>query len=175
MSSSTKAPAMHPNKEAFIEGVDHVLAKWTALVLAVANSWGGPETQDKRDDMVDEIVEFFDAAAAKRQAPEPTDLEELLKDILEEDFTISLEDGSEKEVASILTRIFNECRTGNFETVDKLADERDAREARGEKDSVVTKSQGASARGGDDMDSSSGEEDGEEDYESGEEDAMEED
>ncbi|KAJ1826457.1 hypothetical protein LPJ73_009007, partial [Coemansia sp. RSA 2703] len=54
MSTSAKSK-IHPNKEAFIEGVDHVLEKWTALSLAVTNMWGGEKTKEKRDNMVDEI------------------------------------------------------------------------------------------------------------------------
>ncbi|KAJ2374396.1 rRNA accumulation- protein [Coemansia sp. RSA 2607] len=140
MSTSAK-PKIHPNKEAFIEGVDHVLEKWTALSLAVTNMWGGEKTKEKRDNMVDEIVEHFDGIAAKKKTPEATDLEDMLLDIMDEDFNISLEDQSEKEVAKILITIYNECRTGNFSTVDKLADERDAREARGAENTAVQKSQ----------------------------------
>ncbi|KAJ2707428.1 rRNA accumulation- protein [Coemansia sp. IMI 203386] len=136
MSGAGKAK-IHPNKEAFIEGVDHILAKWTALSLAVANSWGGPDSEEKRDNMVDEIVEYFDNVVLKKQTPEPTDLEEILLDIMDEDFSIVLEDGSEKEVSKTLVTIYNECRTGDFTTVDKLADERDAREARGDVSNAV--------------------------------------
>lgn len=120
---------MHPNKEAFIEGVDHVFSKWTALVLAVEHRWGGHETQAKRDSMVDEVVEYFDTQVNKRKQPEPTELEDLLLDVMDEDFGVGLEDSSEKEVSSLLCLIFNECKAGNFATVDRLADERDARAA----------------------------------------------
>ncbi|KAJ2843004.1 rRNA accumulation- protein [Coemansia erecta] len=155
---------IHPNKEAFIEGVDHILAKWTALSLAVANSWGGPESEEKRDNMVDEIVEYFDGTASKKQAPEPSDLEELLLDIMDEDFTISLEDGSEKEVSKKLITIYSECRIGNFATVDRLAEERDAREARGGANSSVQMSQaGGNAAATGSEDEFSGSEDDEDD------------
>ncbi|KAJ2685861.1 rRNA accumulation- protein, partial [Coemansia spiralis] len=69
---------MHPNKEAFVEGVDLVLGRWTALELAVRHEWGGADVREKREDMVDEIVEYFDKIVSKRQVPEPTDLQELL-------------------------------------------------------------------------------------------------
>ncbi|KAJ1815468.1 rRNA accumulation- protein [Coemansia sp. RSA 2598] len=168
MSSAGNAK-MHPNKEAFIEGVDHILAKWTALSLAVANSWGGPDSEDKRDNMVDEIVEYFDGITSKKQAAEPTDLEELLLDIMDEDFTISLEDGSEKEVSKKLITIYNECRVGNFSTVDKLADERDALEARGGMSSAVQMSQAAdnaaASGSGDEFSGSEDDEDEESDVE----------
>ncbi|KAJ2740787.1 rRNA accumulation- protein [Coemansia sp. BCRC 34301] len=134
---------VHPNKEAFIEGVDHILAKWTALGLAVEHSWGGQKTEEKREDMVDEIVNYFDEVVKKNKAPEPLDLQELLLDIVEEDFNISLEDESEQEVSAVLCKLFAECRAGNFATVDRLAAERDLREAQGLGNAAVKMSQAA--------------------------------
>ncbi|KAJ2786081.1 rRNA accumulation- protein [Coemansia javaensis] len=140
---------MHPNRAAFMEGVDHILSRWTALELAVQNGWGGPETQEKRDDMVDEIVEHFDKLAAKRQSPEPTDLQELLVDIMDADFSVSLDDESERAVARHICDIFAECRAGNFASVDSLAEERDAREKRGAAASAAHQSRRAEQLAGD--------------------------
>ncbi|KAJ2837536.1 rRNA accumulation- protein [Coemansia sp. 'formosensis'] len=166
--ASTAPRKIHPNKEAFIEGVDHVLAKWTALGLAVEHGWGGQETQEKRDDMVEDIVQFFDEAVNKKKNPEPLDLQELLLEVMELDFHIDLKDESEKEVAAVLCKIFAECKNGNFATVDKLADERDAREALGQGNSAVKMSQAAPRPAGiedsdSDSDSGSDEEDSDED------------
>ncbi|KAJ2765599.1 rRNA accumulation- protein [Coemansia nantahalensis] len=161
----TPQAKMHPNKEAFIEGVDLILGRWTALELAVQNEWGGADVHEKRDDMVDEIVEHFDKLVAKRKTPEPTDLQELLLDILETDFQVSLDDGSEAEVARHLCAIFAECKAGNFSTVDKLAEEREARERSGAATSAAGMSrraeqpQGGSG-GSDGSDSSDGSQDG---------------
>ncbi|KAJ2688932.1 rRNA accumulation- protein [Coemansia sp. RSA 1285] len=157
------AARMHPNKEAFIEGVDHVLAKWTALELAVQNGWGGRRSREKRDTMVDEIVEYFDQQVRKKTAAvgavavEPTDVEELLLQVMDEDFSVMLEDQSEKEVARLLCTIFAECRAGNFETVDRMADER---EAKGAADSAASRSQAAqgAAAAAEGQDGSSGSE-----------------
>ncbi|KAJ1936249.1 rRNA accumulation- protein, partial [Linderina macrospora] len=145
--------ALHPNKEAFIEGVDHILAKWTALELAVKNGWGGRNSQTKRDDMVDEIVQHFDDLVKKKQKPEPSDLEDLLLDIMSEDFNITLEDNSAIEVARNICNIFAECLTGNFATVDKLHDERDAREAQGGAGSAVQQSHAAGGAAAEEEDS----------------------
>ncbi|KAJ1734079.1 rRNA accumulation- protein [Coemansia biformis] len=150
---------VHANKEAFIEGVDHILSKWTALELAVHNEWGGPDAREKREDVVDEIVEYFDKLASKRQTPEPTDLQELLLDIMAADFEVTLEDGSESEVAKLLCTIFAECKTGNFATVDRLADEREARERSGAVPSAVAQSRRHEQQGGGDEESDSSEDD----------------
>ncbi|KAJ2385742.1 rRNA accumulation- protein [Coemansia sp. RSA 2559] len=127
-SPTTDEVKIHPNKEAFIEGVDHVLSKWTALELAVQNGWGGRNTLEKRENMVDEIVEYFDLQVRKKNTTiEPTEVEELLVQVMEEDFSVMLEDQSEKQVARLLCSIFAECRAGNFATVDKMAEEKEAR------------------------------------------------
>ncbi|KAJ2304762.1 rRNA accumulation- protein [Coemansia sp. RSA 2706] len=147
-------PEMHPNQAAFVEGVDHILSKWTALELAVKHEWGGRSTQDKRDNMVDEISDYFDTLVRKRQTPEPTDLQGLLLDILDDDFSIALEDDSEKEVARLICIVFNECKTGNYATVDRLAAERDAREKQGNSTAAM-QSQG-NGQQGDSDDSDSG-------------------
>ncbi|KAJ2899248.1 rRNA accumulation- protein [Coemansia aciculifera] len=149
--NSTSQQKLHPNKEAFIEGVDHVLARWTALGLAVEHSWGGRRTEEKREDMVDEIVNYFDDVVKKNKAPEPLDLQEMILDIVEEDFNISLEDESEREVAAVLCKLFAECKAGNFVTVDRLAAERDLREAQGLGNPAVKMSQAAPRPDGADM------------------------
>lgn len=49
----------HPNKVAFEEGVGYILKSWTALKLAVEQEWGGIESAEKRDWMIDVIVDVF--------------------------------------------------------------------------------------------------------------------
>ncbi|KAJ2614508.1 rRNA accumulation- protein [Coemansia sp. RSA 1365] len=142
----TPQPALHPNKEAFVEGVDHILNRWTALELAVQHEWGGHDSQEKREDMVDEIVEHFDKLIRKRKTPEPTDLEELLLDIMDGDFSVALDDQSEKEVAKLICSVFFECKTGNFTTVDRMAKERNVREKSGAAKSAARKSQSNNAQ-----------------------------
>ncbi|ORX68390.1 hypothetical protein DL89DRAFT_294281 [Linderina pennispora] len=156
-------PAIHPNKEAFIEGVDHIFARWTALELAVKNGWGGRNSQTKREDMVDEIVNHFDDLVKKKKKPEPSDLEDLLLDIMSEDFNITLEDNSAIEVARSICSIFAECLTGNFTTVDKLRDERDARDAQGGANSAVQQSHAAGGVAAEGEDSESESESGSDD------------
>ncbi|KAJ1893154.1 rRNA accumulation- protein [Coemansia sp. RSA 455] len=155
---TTSQRKIHPNKEAFIEGVDHILAKWTALGLAVEHGWGGRETQEKREDMVDDIVQYFDDTVNAKKKPEPLDLQDLLLEVMELDFHVDLKDESEKEVAAVLCKLFAECKSGNFATVDKLAAERDAREALGQGNAAVKMSQAAARPAGfeaDDSDSDS--------------------
>lgn len=51
--------AEHPNKLAFQEGVGYILKSWTALKLAVEQDWGGIESREKREWMIEVIVDIF--------------------------------------------------------------------------------------------------------------------
>lgn len=48
-----------PTKSAFEEGIFLVMSKWTALMLAVENQWGGASSKEKADDLKQEIIEWF--------------------------------------------------------------------------------------------------------------------
>jgi pre-rRNA-processing protein TSR2 len=50
---------VHPNALAFREGVTLLFKKWDALKLAVQMEWGGVESKEKRDWMIDVVVEYF--------------------------------------------------------------------------------------------------------------------
>jgi pre-rRNA-processing protein TSR2 len=51
--------AEHPNKVAFNEGVRLIFMNWTALKLAVEQDWGGVESVEKRDWMIELITDYF--------------------------------------------------------------------------------------------------------------------
>ena len=43
----------------FEDGVQLILSKWTALQLAVDQEWGGRNSRDKAEDMLDELFDWF--------------------------------------------------------------------------------------------------------------------
>lgn len=49
----------HPNKVAFQEGVTYIFKSWTALRLAVEQDWGGVDSAEKRDWMINLVVDYF--------------------------------------------------------------------------------------------------------------------
>ncbi|PVU96057.1 hypothetical protein BB559_002509 [Furculomyces boomerangus] len=116
---------IHPNKEAFIEGADHIFASWTALELAVQQQWGGPDSQEKRDWMVDVVVEEFGKKGSKI---DQEDIEDLLLQIMEDEFECILEDNSASDVSYHLCKIYRECVKGDHSTVDKLRLQRDSKD-----------------------------------------------
>lgn len=52
---------MNPQyKEAFLEGFSSIFRQWTALELAVHNLWGGPQSADKANELMDRVLSIFD-------------------------------------------------------------------------------------------------------------------
>ena len=46
-------------RPAFEEGAALVFSKWTALGLAVENEWGGRNSRQKADDLIEEAIQWF--------------------------------------------------------------------------------------------------------------------
>lgn len=108
---------MHPNKLNFIEGTKIIITTWAALRIAVQNEFGGPQSQEKADWLVDAIVEHFDAEG---KSVEVEDLEDILLDVMAREFHVTLEDESELEVANLLFNLYRQCITGNTTLLDSL-------------------------------------------------------
>lgn len=101
---------------AFEEGIRLVFSRWTALVLAVENQWGGPESEAKREHLVQETLRYF----LKHKEHYADELEEDLDDAILHDFNTQAEDGSPKEIADMLLAMYKECVVGNFSLIEKL-------------------------------------------------------
>ncbi|KAI9287331.1 Pre-rRNA-processing protein TSR2-domain-containing protein [Umbelopsis sp. AD052] len=108
---------VHPNQAAFTEGLHYVLRSWSALKLAVEQDWGGPDSEEKREWMAETLVEYF-GANAKRL--DEFDVEDILVQIMSDEFHTDLEDGSAYAVAKHLVSMFNQCIHGDFSEVAKL-------------------------------------------------------
>eukprot|EP00428_Durinskia_dybowskii_P066801 CAMPEP_0170384742 /NCGR_PEP_ID=MMETSP0117_2-20130122/16156_1 /TAXON_ID=400756 /ORGANISM="Durinskia baltica, Strain CSIRO CS-38" /LENGTH=216 /DNA_ID=CAMNT_0010640503 /DNA_START=71 /DNA_END=721 /DNA_ORIENTATION=+ len=104
----------HPQAvQYFKEGVGSVLRQWTALELAVFHQWGGPQSSDRAQDLVDEIVELF-------LGPEKIykdDISLLLEDYLDTNFSTICEDGSPDELGDLFCTMWRECIVGNTNLV----------------------------------------------------------
>lgn len=46
-------------KAGFEEGVGLVFSQWTALCLAVEQEWGGPDSEDKANYLIDDTIQWF--------------------------------------------------------------------------------------------------------------------
>jgi len=105
-----------------------VLRSWHPLKTAVESQWGGHETSLKAEELRKSIFDTFDFTKKPMDASE---LEEELFAYMEEEFSVVLEDGSEREVSRLICEMYDGCRAGNValarETVSRaeqlLADE----------------------------------------------------
>lgn len=124
------------------------LHMWPALTLAVENQWGGPDSADKRDWFAGAVAELFpdlgttttttalslgptrgaDAAAgpagvggaSEGGVPDVDDVRHRMLQVMSDEFEVAVEDGSEREVAEALVRLYGECGRGEVAGVDAL-------------------------------------------------------
>ncbi|GAA5811208.1 hypothetical protein MFLAVUS_004639 [Mucor flavus] len=109
--------ADHPNKLAFEEGVSYIFHNWTALKLAVEQDWGGVESAEKREWMIDLIVGHFDKRGSQLDIDE---IEDVLAQIMTDEFNATLEDDSPYLVAKHLVLLYAQCVKGDFSEVERL-------------------------------------------------------
>ncbi|KAG0277286.1 hypothetical protein BGZ96_002923, partial [Linnemannia gamsii] len=85
--------------------------------LAVDGEWGGHESAAKRDWFVDTVVDYFGEHGTKVDS---FDLEDILLQIMNDEFSILLEDKSEQHISKILEQLFLECTHGRYDLVQTL-------------------------------------------------------
>jgi len=69
---------------------------WSALDIAVQNEWAGPDSADIRDWLGGVVVDMFSFPAVK--TVEVEDVEDILTQVVEDEFELRLEDGSAYQV-----------------------------------------------------------------------------
>ncbi|KAL2344414.1 hypothetical protein Fmac_005699 [Flemingia macrophylla] len=103
----------------FSEGIGLVLFRWSALLSAVENEWGGRESRLKADQLASDILSWF------TQSKEPLYIDDL-EDILDQgmlSLNVEVEDGSIEEVAEKLMVMHEEFLEGNFSSFESLRKE----------------------------------------------------
>ncbi|MCJ1393270.1 hypothetical protein MMC18_006142 [Xylographa bjoerkii] len=103
------------------------LSTWPALSLAVQNSWGGPDSSEKRD--------WFSGAISELIAATPDAdveyLEEFLLQVMNDEFDVNVEDGSAEEVAAKIVGLRKLTAKGDFGMVDEMFARWEERKRRG--------------------------------------------
>ncbi|KAJ7210641.1 Pre-rRNA-processing protein TSR2-domain-containing protein [Mycena haematopus] len=114
MSAPAPPAAPPPSSVLFARGVIARLATWDTLRLAVQEGWGGPGALQKRTWLASVIVDAFEETV-----PTPDDqyVEEILLQVLADEFETDLEDGSAELVALDIVRLWDETRIGRDELV----------------------------------------------------------
>lgn len=117
MESISQQSAPPPSSVLFARGVIARLAVWTILRIAIQEGWGGHGASEKRTWLASVIVDAFE-----EQVPAPDDqyIEELLLQIMADEFEAVLEDGSAESVAKDIVRIWDETRIGKQDMVQKF-------------------------------------------------------
>ncbi|KAF4531398.1 hypothetical protein B566_EDAN009639 [Ephemera danica] len=95
--------------------VEMIFNNWTALQLAVEHGMAGPQSRQVAMQFIEYILETF-----HHKALEVDEVEDILIDILDNQFHTECEDGSPYEVAAELCRMFEICRA---EDIDQQAQE----------------------------------------------------
>lgn len=115
--SQNQAAPPPPSSLLFARGVVARLEIWSVLRIAVQEGWGGPGGTQKRTWIASEIVDAFET-----QHPVPDDqyIEELLLQILADEFETGLEDGSAEVVAQDIVRLWEETRVGKEQSMLKF-------------------------------------------------------
>lgn len=84
--------------EIFSKIVDQIFANWSALKLAVEHSQGGPNSQQVARDCKNYVTEF----CLSNNNIESENIQDVLDDLLDEEFDTICEDNSTKEIAMLL-------------------------------------------------------------------------
>ncbi|KAI9702811.1 MAG: hypothetical protein M1836_008025 [Candelina mexicana] len=121
-----------------------LLSLWPSLTLAVTNQWGGPLSSSKREWFAGAVSDFlasrpinsnsksnptnsssfpsFSSSSMVEKEELEEDLEEMLLQVMNDEFEVVVEDGSAAELAREMVRLRGECVGGVFEGVGKLWD-----------------------------------------------------
>ena len=116
--AAQQPPPSFPLAE-FQAGVTACLRSWSAFRTAVEGGWGGAGSAAKADDLRQNIYDVMSGTTAV-PTMDQQDLEDNLIIYLEEEFSVTLEDGSERQVADQLFQLYAECRQGQTALAEQL-------------------------------------------------------
>jgi len=131
--SSTAATSSAPSLPSinFARGVISRLEYWPALRIAVDQGWGGPESGEKRTWIASIIVDAFEQ---QDLSPDDQYIEEMLLQVMEDEFMANLEDGSAEGVAKDIVRLWEDVQAGKQDLMVRF--EQQAEKLKGKKPEV---------------------------------------
>ncbi|KAJ1982322.1 rRNA accumulation- protein [Dimargaris xerosporica] len=109
--------ATHPNQAAFAEGLQILLTNWPVLRSAVDQGWGGDESREKEQWLIDTLVGYV---GERGRRLEPEDVEDVLVQVLSDEFDTVVEDESPRHLGRLIVRLYKECVTGNYRMLENL-------------------------------------------------------
>ncbi|CAH6723298.1 pre-rRNA-processing protein Tsr2p [[Candida] jaroonii] len=97
-------------------GVCMAIYKWEELATAVDNSWGGPNSADKRDWISGIIIELF----SESKIVDIQLIEETLLYAMVDEFDTEIDNDSALEIAALIMKFFKDVSVGKFDDIDAL-------------------------------------------------------
>lgn len=115
----TEAPSLQfetPEQQKYFElGVSTAVFLWDDLATAVANNWGGPDSEEKREWLAASIIELFDANEVATE-----DIEFRLLAAMEDEFDVTVETDTALIVADTIIKVYQQVKEKNFDFVSGL-------------------------------------------------------
>lgn len=96
-------------------GVCMAVYKWDELNTAVENSWGGPNSAEKRDWLSGVVIDLFEEKAVDNIL-----IEETLLFAMVDEFDTEIDNDSALEIAALILRLYKECSVKKYTSVDEL-------------------------------------------------------
>lgn len=90
--------------------------KWDALVIAVDNGWGGPESAEKRDWLTAVIIDLF----KNEKSVDAALIEETMLYAMVDEFDTTVEDDSALPIAVGIINRYKECAENNYSVLEEL-------------------------------------------------------
>lgn len=105
-----------PKQQAKLElGICMAIYKWEELTTAVENSWGGPNSADKRDWISGIVIDLFD-----EKAVDIVLIEETLLYAMVDEFDTEIDNDSALVIGDLIIKIYRDCAIKNYARVDEL-------------------------------------------------------
>lgn len=108
-------------------GVCMVIHKWDELTTAVDNSWGGPNSADKRDWLSGVVIDLFEEKAVDILL-----IEETLLYAMVDEFDTEIDNDSALEIADLIIKIYKDCAIQNYAHVEALYNRYQEKQSKGE-------------------------------------------
>ncbi|KGO76165.1 Pre-rRNA-processing protein TSR2 [Penicillium italicum] len=89
---------------------------WPALSLAVQSNWGGPNSSEKRDWLCGAISDML----ADRPETDAADLEEVLVQVMSDEFDVAVDDESAADIADLIMELKAQTDRGEFGTIQQM-------------------------------------------------------
>ncbi|KAL7750362.1 rRNA accumulation- protein [Sorochytrium milnesiophthora] len=109
--------ATHPNAAAFSEGLRIIFNNWWVLKTAVEYGWGGHDSEAKAEWFISSMVDYFGANGKKVDIFE---IEDVVSQVMNQEFQTVFEDDSASDVAKELYELFQTCIRGDYTKLEEL-------------------------------------------------------